>query len=149
MTFYLIDQIREVGVTDTGVTSALGRPYGSADRVEVAELLWSAACRPQQQQQQQQQQKCPKCNCEGRGEDDQSKFDYEATTFGLVGLLVAEFGLGAILMVFPQTRTCIYTVLVWARTIRMARPNPESAPNAPAEAVEAPVPAPVRGNCQF
>ena len=55
-------------------------------------------------------------------------------------------------MVFPQTRTCIYTVLVWARTIRMSRPTPELAPKAPAEAVapaeadDAPLAAPVRGN---
>ncbi len=120
----------------------------------MAELLWSAACKApqprQQQQQQQQQQSCPKCICEGK--DNQSNFDYEATTFGLVGLLIAEVGLGAILMVFPQTRTCIYTLLVWARTIRMSRPTPELAPQAPAGAVapaeadDAPVAAPVRGN---
>ena len=78
--------------------------------------------------------------------DDHSKFDYEATTFGLIGLLIAEFGLGAILMVFPQTRTVLIQVLVWARTIRMTRPAPESAPNAPAEAADAPPAAPVRGN---
>ncbi len=133
----------------------MGRPYGSAERVEVAELLWSAACQAppqprQQQQQQKQQQICAKCSCEGG--DNQSKFDYEATTFGLIGLLIAEVVLGAVLMVFPQTRGCIYTLLVWARTIRMTRPTPELAPQAPAEAVapaeadDAPVAAPVRGN---
>ena len=150
MTFFKIDQIREVGVTETGITSALGRPYGSSERVEVADLLWTAACKApqQQQQQQQQQQTSAKCNCESRGEDNQSKFDYEGTTYGLVGLLIAEFGLGAILMAFPQTRTCIYTVLVWARAIKIANPTPES--NAPQAVVEAAVVAPpVRGNCQF
>ena len=135
----------------------MGRPYGSSETVEVAELLWSGACEapPQQQQQQQQQlqqqpRECAKCVGESRGEGSQSTFDYEGTTYGLVGLLVAEFGLGAILMVFPQARTGIYTILVWARAIRMARPNPETAPNLPpAEAIHAPVAAPVRGNCQF
>ena len=52
-------------------------------------------------------------------------------------------------MIFPQARTCIFTVLAWARNIRIARPIPESAPNAPQEAVEAPVAVPVRGNCQI
>ena len=119
----------------------------------MAELLWSAACKAPQPRQQQQQQICAKCICEGK--DNQSNFDYEATTFGLIGLLIAEVGLGAILMVFPQTRGCIYTLLVWARTIRMTRPTPELAPQtpteavAPAEADDVPVAAPVRGNCQF
>jgi hypothetical protein len=115
----------------------------------VADLLWSAACKTPQQQQQ--QQKCPKCVCESRGEGTQSTFDYEGTTFGLVGLLIAEFGLGAILIVFPQARSCIFTFLVWAKTIRIVRPTPESGPEAPQPAAdEAPaVVAPVRGNCQF
>ncbi len=117
---------------EVGVTSALGRPYGSSERVEVADLLWTAACRkPQQQQQQQQQQtqKCQPCVCESRGEANQSGFDYEGTTYGLVGLLIFESGLGAILMIFPQARTCIFTVLAWARNIRIARPIPESLHN--------------------
>jgi hypothetical protein len=110
--------------------------------------LWSGACEAPPQQQQQQEQRCAKCVCKEGGEDGQSKFDYEGTTFGLIGLLIAEFGLGAILMVFPQARTGIYTILVWARAIRMSRPTPELAPNAvaPAEANDAPVAAPVRGN---
>ena len=139
---------------EVGVTSVLGRPYGSSARVEVADLLWTAACsKPQQlqqqQQQQQQHQQCRPCVCEGGGEANQSGFDYEGTTYGLVGLLIFESGLGAILMIFPQARTCIFTVLAWARNIRIARPIPESAPNAPQEAVEAPMAVPVRGNCQF
>ena len=138
-------------MTDAGVTSALGLPYGSPVRVEVSNLLWTAAYRqPQEQQlQQQQQRKCPKCVCESRGEDTQSGFDYEGTTFGLVGLLIIESGLGAILMFFPKARNCIFAVLALGRNIRIISPNPESGPNAPQEAVEAPVVAPVRGNCQF
>ena len=137
------------------MTSVLGRPYGSSERVEVADLLWSAACNapPQQQQQQrqqQQQQKCRPCVCESGGEVDQYGFDYEGTTYGLVGLLIFESGLAAILMIFPQARTCIFAVLTWARIIRIARPIPESAPTAAVEAPVVPaVEAPVRGNDQF
>jgi hypothetical protein len=116
--------------------------------VEVADLLWTAACR-RPQQQQQQQEKCRPCVCEGRGEADRSGFDYEGTTYGLVGLFVFESGLAAILMIFPGARTCIFAVLAWAKIIRIARPIPESAPNNVEAPVEASVAAPVRGNCQF
>jgi hypothetical protein len=117
----------------------------------VSNLLWTAACRQpqeqQQQQQQQQQRNCPKCVCESRGEDTQSGFDYEGTTFGLVGLLIIESGLGAILMFFPKARNCIFAVLALGRNIRLARPNPESVVVTPPAVVEATVQAPVRGNC--
>ncbi len=130
---------------EVGVTWALGRPYGSPDRVEVADLLWAAACRrPQQQQQQQQQtQKCQPCVCESGGEADQYGFDYERTTYGLVGLFIFESGLAAILIIFPRARTCIFAVLAWAKIIRIARPIPESAPNAVEAPIVPPVEAPV------
>jgi hypothetical protein len=134
-------------VTDSAVTSALGRPYDSTDWVEVADLLWSAACkapqRQQRQQQQQKQQKCPKCVCESREEDNQSGFDYEGTTFGLVGLLIIKSGLGAILMFLPKARSCIFAVLALGRSIRIASQNPESRREAPQAVVEATVQAPV------
>ena len=135
---------------EVGVTSVLGRPYGSLERVEVADLLWSAACKapPQQQQQQQQQKKmCPKCDCNGRGEDTQFNFDYEGATFGLVGVLIAEIGLGAILFFFPKARNCIYAFLALGRNIRIARPIPECEPVAPPEVDVPSSVAPVRGNC--
>ena len=136
-----------MGVDEVGVTSVLGRPYGSLERVEVADLLWSAACKaPPPQQQQQQQQQCSKCVC--KGEDDQSNFDYEGTTFGLVGVLIVEVGLGAILIIFPRARNCVFAFLALVKIIRIARPIPESEPVAPQELVEpAAAVAPVRGNC--
>jgi hypothetical protein len=50
------------------------------------------------------------------------------TTFGLIGLLIFESGLGAILMFFPKARNCIFALLALVNHIRIARPNPESEP---------------------
>ena len=118
-------------MSETGVTSALGRPFGPPDqRVEVAELLWMGACgerrQQQQQQQHQQQQQQQRCVCEG--EDNQPGFDYEGATFSLVGLLIFESGLGLILMFFPKSRTCIFAGLELVRNIRINSPTPTSAP---------------------
>ena len=135
-----------MGVDEVGVTSVLGRPYGSLERVEVADLLWSAACKAPPPQQQQQQQQCSKCVC--KGEDTQSNFDYEGTTFGLVGVLIIEVGLGAILIIFPKARNCVIAFLALVKIIRIARPIPETEAVAPQELPEPSAPvAPVRGNC--
>ena len=83
-----------------------------------------------------------------KGKDTQSNFDYEGTTFGLVGVLLVEVGLGAILIIFPKARNCVFAFLALVKIIRTARPIPETEPVAPQELAEpAAAVAPVRGNC--
>ena len=116
--FLLIFQIRETGTDERGVTSSLGRPFGSREeKVEVGELLWGLACASpqQQQQQQQQQQRCPpkeQCNCN------------EEATISMAVLLVAETLLGAILVAFPQSRACVAAALDWVRAIKILKRTP-------------------------
>jgi hypothetical protein len=114
-----IFQIRQVSRDERGLTSSLGRPYGtSSEVVAVSTLIRRGACggaqHHQQQQQQQQQQPCPP-----RGEQG---FDCEKdTAITLAVLLAIETLLGAILIAFPKSRACIVAALDLVKAIRIQK----------------------------
>ena len=139
--FILIFQIRETGSDERGVTSSLGRPFGSREeKVEVAELLWGLACgSQQQQQQQQQQQRCPPM--------EQGCQSQEAV-ISMAVLLALETLLGAILVAFPQSRVCITAALDWVRAIKILKRTPPTDLLDLGTAPPATV-APVLGNLNF
>ncbi len=113
-----IFQIRQVARDERGLTSSVGRPYGtSSEVVAVSTLIRRGACggvHHHQQQQQQHQQQCPL-----KGEQGDKCEKDSAITLAI--LLALETLLGGILIAFPKSRACITAALDLVRAIRIQR----------------------------